>query len=64
MKRGREYQGCGEEYNVEKEASNIILHIMQGEEGKGRKWPDKSTISYDMLDFISYKKNVMDILAN
>ena len=27
MKRGKEYKGCGEKYNVEKE-SNIIFHII------------------------------------
>ena len=44
VKRGREYHGCGEEYNIEKRkrGSNIIFPIMLGRissgEGDGICW--------------------------
>ena len=67
MKRGREYHGCGEEYNLVKRdrGSNISYDIeaawknIKWEKGqRGRKWPDKSTTGYDKLDFKSYTKNL------
>ena len=36
MKRGREYQGCGEEYNVEKEGKGKQYHITYNIEAVGR----------------------------
>ena len=48
--RGREYHGCGEEYNVEKKGSNITFPIILRqfgriaceEEGKGKKFGEEN----------------------
>ena len=40
----------GEEYQVLKREVAVGKNMTWG---RGRKWPDKSTLSYDMLDFKS-----------
>ena len=38
-KRGREYHGCGEEYNIEKrEWERLLVRISSGEKVRGRKY--------------------------